>query len=463
MLKPVRRLLHRVPPGALLFLLSFPVGLLVTYLIFGAILPGYFLSDDFVWLDVATRSRDDLAHLFEQDVGSFYRPVAHLHNLLVVAGLGTRPAALHWATLLLHALNLALLVALARALSGQRWLALCAGLIFAVHPGYQEAVVWIAATNEVLYSFWALCCLLAWQRHLRDGSRASQVAALCALVMAMGTKEVALTLPGLMVLLHLWLRRRGLTGNVPLTRYLPVAVLLLLFFLIQLKVYGQNGLVATNQYLLEPAAALRMARMAWKTLEPLWILLPAAAAGLFIARRSGPAWRAIGAGAGLLAAALCLLLLPYAPITWGPAASRFYYAPGLLVSLAGAAALALAGGSGRIPAQLLALAGLAALCLLNIGRSDEPIRRYLEESAHTKRYMARAVKLPAPTIPLQILDCPLPTQHMSSAMAVFHHSRSRDFHCITRQELLRLTGPRWVWRWLPKFEKFAVIERRTNR
>ena len=64
---------------------------------------------------------------------------------------------------------------------------------------------------------------------------------------------------------------------------------------------------------------------------------------------------------------------------------------------------------------------------------------------------------------IQILDCPLPPQHMSAAMSVFHPSHSRDYYCTSRAELIRMSGPRWVWRWLPRFEKFAVIERRTNR
>ena len=463
MLKPPLRLLRRLPAGLLLFLISFLVGLLVTYLIYGAILPGYYISDDFVWLDVANRSLESSVHLLDRDVGNFYRPVAHLFNLLVLAGWGPHPVALHWGALLLHTLNLALLVALAHALTRQRWLALCAGLIFAVLPLYQEAVVWISATNEVLYGLWALCCLLAWQHHLRRASRASLAASLAALAMAMGTKEVALSLPGLMVLVHVWLRSQGRIGKIPLTRYLPVAGLSLLFCLVQLQVYGQSGLVATHQYLLEPAALLRLAHMAGNAIEPLWILLPALAAGLIMTRRPRRQGQTMRTAALILTAALALVLIPYAPLTWGPAASRFYYAPCLLVSLAGAAVLALAGGSGRIPAQLLALTGLASLALLNVWRTDEPIRLYLETSARSRRYIARAVKLPAPTIPLRILDCPLPGQHMSSAMAVFHHSRSRNFYCISRQELLRLTGPRWVWRWLPKFEKFAVIERRTNR
>lgn len=461
---PVTSLIRRLPTGSLLLLASFPVGLLITYLIYGGALPGYFISDDFVWLDMAIRAKADLRCLFDRDVGNFYRPVAHLFNLLVVAVWGNKAQALHWGALLVHALNLALLPALAWALTGQRWLALCAALIFAVLPQFQEALLWISAINEPLHALWVLCCLLAWQRFLRRPALAPYLLALAALVLAMGTKEVAITLPVLMALVHVWLGRQGRAAPVPLNRYLPVAALLLLFALLQGLVYSQSGLVSTRQFLVEPAALARMAKMAWITLSPTWVIFPVALAGLALNRRALARNRGrLVAGALLTAAALALVMLPYAFITWGPGASRFYYLPCMVASLGAAAALSLAAGSGKVLAGVLAFVALVSLVLLNIWKVDEQVDLYLNSAARSKRFITRASHLPAPEIPIQILDCPIPTQHMSAAMAVFHHSHSRDYHCIRRDELIRLTGPRWVWRWLPRFEKFAVIERRTNR
>ena len=463
--RPIIQLLRSVPTGILLALACLPVGLLLTLLIYGAALEGYFISDDFVWLEVARRGLDSPIHLFDRDVGNFYRPTAHLFNLLLVAGWGYSPAALHWGALLLHGLNLALLPALAWALTGQRWLALCTGLIFAILQRHHEALIWISAINEPLYGFWMLCCLLAWRAFLHRPTLAPYLLSLASLVLAMGTKEVAVTLPLLMGLVHVWLRRQGRAAPLSWSRYLPVAGILLLFTLLQARVYSQSGLVGSRQFLLEPAALIRLGRMALSALGPIWIFLPVALIGLLMNRsaRSPRALPRLAWAAIVLAAALACTLLLYAPITWGPAASRFYYTPSMVVSLAGAAALALAAGSGRILPQLLALAAAVGLVLLNVWQVDEKLDLYLQDAARSRRYITRARLLPAPEVPIQILDCPLPSQHMSAAMAVFHPSHSRNFSCISRSELLRISGPRWVWRWLPRFEKFAVIERRTNR
>ena len=457
--------LRRGPAWLLLFLVSFPVGLLITYSIYGAALEGYFISDDFVWLEVARRGLDSPLHLFDRDVGNFYRPVAHLFNLVLVAGWGNSPAALHWGALLLHALNIALLSALVRALTGHRWLALSAGLIFAVLPLYQEALIWISAINEPLYAFWVLCCLLAWRAFLCRRTLGPYFLALASLVLAMGTKEVAATLPLLMGLVHFWLRHQGRAAPLPWTRYLPVVGLMLLFALLQARVYSQSGLVGSRQFVLEPAALLRLALMVWRALDPIWVLLPAPLIGLLMNRgaRSREGLTRLARATLLLAAALAFTVLLYAPITWGPAASRFYYTPAIVVSLAGAASLALSAGSGRVLPQLLAMAAAVSLVLLNIRQVDDKLDLYLQNAARSRRYIIQARTLPAPEVPIQILDCPLPSQHMSAAMSLFHPSHSRDFYCTSRPELLRMSGPRWVWRWLPRFEKFAVIERRTNR
>lgn len=455
---------RRILVAALLPLATFLFAMGITYLIYSPILKGFFISDDFVWLEVAGLCLVDPIHLLDNDVGSFIRPTAHLHNTLILALGGPAPAAFHWSALLIHSLNLTLLTLLVQALSRRRWMALSAGLICAVLPGYHEAMVWVSAINEPLHSLWTLGCLLCWQRFIRRRDRIWFALALCSMALAMGTKEAAIMLPLLMVLVHRWLRRQGRASPLSWRWYLPAGVMFLLFSAHQAHLIGQNGLVATNQFVLEPAMVSRLAQMAGLLLAQTWVLVPVAIAGLL--RPRGPLKpRTALTGALYLGAALLLVLLPYAPITWAAKASRFQYLPAMIASIMGAGALTLGMENGRLIPRLLAPAAALALVLLNIGQSDEKLAIYRENAARSRRLIAAAHRLPPPhaRVPIHILDCPLPSQHMSAAMAVFHPSKSRDFYCISRKELLALRGPRWVWRWLPKFKKFAVLERRTDR
>jgi len=440
------------------------VGGLVGYLIYGPVLGGFFISDDFVWLEVAGRVLTDPVHLLDRDVGGFVRPGAHMLNALVLAGWGARAPAFHAAALVLHALNMALLAALVWTLSGRRWTGVVAALIFALLPAYQEALVWISALNEPLHALFALACLLGWQAHLRRRSRGGLAMAAAGLMGAMATKATALALPPLMLLCQIWLRRQGRSARATPLMLAFIVAPALVFVAFQAWLYRQNGLAATGQLIIEPALIVRMARMAGDLLLQTWPVWPAALVGLLWPRPAGKRQAATAAAALLLALALALTLAPYAPITWAPRASRFFYFPALVVATLGAGGITLAVESRALLPRLLALLSLCALALLNTNTPDQALARYRADAARTRRHIAAARRLPAPdpSVAIHILDCPLPAQHLSAAMAVFHPSRSRDYYCVTRRELLALRGPRWVWRWLPRFEKFALLERRTS-
>jgi len=181
-----------------------------------------------------------------------WQPLTNLSFLLVGQFFGIAPGAHHLANALLHAANAALVFLLLRQLTGATWRSAMAAAIFAWHPLRVESVAWIAERKDVLCAFFFLLSLWFYTlfvqaRHLREppsGSAGATArrprmfygAALLAFLLALLSKPMAVTLPGVLVLLDLWPLGRlqnavGRVGQVKtmLVEKVPFFVLMILF------------------------------------------------------------------------------------------------------------------------------------------------------------------------------------------------------------------------------------------
>ena len=216
-------------------------------------LPNPFVYDDLVGVvrNSAIIDGEGLAALVRQNV---FRPVVNLSFALDHALWGLDPRGFHLTSVLLHALNAALVFAVARR-AVRDWRAratsdvardadvvgLVAAALFAVHPLMTEAVGYVSARGDVLAATFALLSLLALRRGVLEP--AWRVAGLVLLLAAMLTKEVAVVVPAIFfvwdrVLLDgdsIARRRRLLRWHLPV---LAIAILLALgriasFFLVE--------------------------------------------------------------------------------------------------------------------------------------------------------------------------------------------------------------------------------------
>lgn len=135
-----------------------------------------------------------------------YRPIVTLSYMVDAAIWGVRPFGFHLTNLLLHALNVTLWWLLART-----WLAPVAAFavaaLAAIHPASSEAVLAIAYREEILFTLFGLGMLLLLAPRLRQGRALSSGA--CAVVwmcfaLALLSKEMALSLPLIVLLLIVW-------------------------------------------------------------------------------------------------------------------------------------------------------------------------------------------------------------------------------------------------------------------
>ena len=156
-----------------------------------------------------------LAALFSQSyyeyagIEASYRPVSTISYYLIYAFAELNPFYYHLVSLLLHMANTVLVSWLAVLVLQHRLRALIAGLLFACHPVLTEVVNCIAWNDDLLTTLFFLLALIFYIRtpskNLVSGIRGY---ALSLLFFALGlfAKEMAITLPGIILLYDLVLR-----------------------------------------------------------------------------------------------------------------------------------------------------------------------------------------------------------------------------------------------------------------
>ncbi len=163
-----------------------------------------FLSDDFGLALLAKQAEGPLEAAQLRGFLAFYRPVAMLlwwggDQLWQGAPIGY-----HIASLLLHSVNSLLVYAVGHRLIGSRYAGFVAGLLFAVHPLHIEPATWPAASPDLLCTAFCLLSMLFLDSCLAAASRRRRVAflsvALFAFLLALLSKEIALALPGVVIL-----------------------------------------------------------------------------------------------------------------------------------------------------------------------------------------------------------------------------------------------------------------------
>jgi hypothetical protein len=114
------------------------------------------------------------------------------------------PAAFHVHNLFWHCVNVSLLFALWRRLTGRDGLSFVVAALFAVHPLHVESVAWAAERKDVLFTCFGLLALLAYVSWVRKPSWFRYLAMLAAFFMSLASKPMLLTFPIVLLLLDYW-------------------------------------------------------------------------------------------------------------------------------------------------------------------------------------------------------------------------------------------------------------------
>jgi hypothetical protein len=162
-----------------------------------------FLSDDYHAVAHASRGWESLrADLTGPQFGAgtirFYRPVVSASLAANHALSGLDPEGYRWTNLAAHAGSVLLLRSIALGLGLPPGSALAAAAAFAVFPYGPGAVAWVIGRVDSFAAFFAFASLLLHLRARRSGRALSPGSLACA-ALALGSKEVAVTLPLLLL------------------------------------------------------------------------------------------------------------------------------------------------------------------------------------------------------------------------------------------------------------------------
>ncbi len=231
------------------------------------------------------RSLAHVPRLFAQDYWAFlgaenaayngyWRPLTATALALAQAAGGGSVPVFHAASLLAHLGATAAAFFLAGLLARDRAAGAFAALLFALHPVQVESVAWITALNDPLFGLFGLLALLAFARWRERGSHGVPLGACLCFALALLSKELAVALLPMALLIDL-LRPRStelpseppgrLLGRIeaPLRAYGGFALVLFGYYLARVAVFGEPtaGLERVTTYFGVGARRLALLRV----------------------------------------------------------------------------------------------------------------------------------------------------------------------------------------------------------
>ena len=196
-----------------------------------------------------------------------YIPLTFLSYQLNYLIGGLHPFIYHVTNLLLHGINAMLISGIAYRLSNKNtWIAVAAGILFAVHPLHAEAVVWASARKDVLASTFFLTSLFLYLRYRESDQRSTCIWSIVTFLLALLSKVSVITLPIILLLID-WREGRRWDKQM-LMEKLPYALLSILFGTVAL--FGKTQQIAHTT--IRETVLLTMKSLAF-TLEKLFVPL----------------------------------------------------------------------------------------------------------------------------------------------------------------------------------------------
>ncbi len=145
---------------------------------------------------------------------SNWHPITWLSHMLDSELYGLEPAGHHATSVALHTINVLLLFALLRTLTGSLWRAALVAVLFAVHPLRVESVAWVSERKDVLSTFFGLLSALAYVAYARKGEGKYYISSAVLLALGLMAKPMVVTLPLVFLLMDYWpLDRLRLAGT----------------------------------------------------------------------------------------------------------------------------------------------------------------------------------------------------------------------------------------------------------
>lgn len=169
----------------------------------------------------------------------FFRPLVQLAFLTDYLVWGLNPFGYHFTNLVLHVLTTFQVYILALLLNHRRLTALLAGLFFVAAPGPIEAVSWISGRTDLICSLFYLGALVSYILYRQPSRRIFGLLGPISFALALGAKEMAVTLPLVLALYELLFARA--TWQARVRAQLPYWGILVGYLILRLMLFGKIG------------------------------------------------------------------------------------------------------------------------------------------------------------------------------------------------------------------------------
>jgi protein O-mannosyl-transferase len=152
---------------------------------------------------------DGVVWAFTRSYAANWHPLTWISHMLDFEFYGSRAGMHHLTSVLLHAGSTLLLFFLLQKMTGSTWRSLFVAFGFALHPFHVESVAWISERKDVLSVFFFFLTLWAYAAYARDSRPLRYMWVAGLFVCALLSKQMAVTLPVVTLVLDFWPLRRG--------------------------------------------------------------------------------------------------------------------------------------------------------------------------------------------------------------------------------------------------------------
>jgi protein O-mannosyl-transferase len=345
---------------------------------------------------------------------NFYRPVQTLSYIAAFQIGGLAPWPFHLINILLHTLASALVYLICVELQISPAAAAIGAAIFATHPVHTETVAWAAGTPDASCAVFYFLSLLLWLRFMRTTQQKWRWMSAASFLVALFSKEMAVTLPVIVVLIMfkegrvkslkktavdvapllfagvIYMSARLMALGFISTTHLNIQASFLDWATLALRVFGQYIQYALIPYPLSAyhLIALHFTDRILSTVLYVFLIVIAAYAAFSLDRRIR--------GIGLWAIAFAVMLIPvfnFTGISLTFFAERYLYIPSLAVSIIVGLILSRFGRNAMIPMMgVIAAFGIYSFARNRDWSSDEKlyasILRVQPEVAHIRNNLA---------------------------------------------------------------------------
>lgn len=199
----------------------------------------YFHQDDFIHFSYSQTLTQVISafNIFHQGNFPFYRPIpTQLYFYIGKFLFGFNPLGYHIVNFLIFSCNIFLVHKLVIEITKKKEMAIVATLFFGLNSTHFAPLYSPAYVHELLYVFFGLHCVLNYYYWLKSRMDRRLLLSLIFFILALMTKETAVVLPGIIMLLNLLMDTKPLIGQ--LKKISPFILITIAYLLGHFLFYG---------------------------------------------------------------------------------------------------------------------------------------------------------------------------------------------------------------------------------